>query len=179
MVDMDPSDRHTDPDARDRDDPADMADLARYAEELIDAVAVALPAWVQAVVGRRWDEWQGGELPAPVAEAARDAAAEAADLVLPPLRVLLAQDVEEQRSNPLSIIRTAVALPTAVLAAAGVPPVVRDAQAEQLFPGDDYDLAPGSFGDLAESVHEPGLRWGAAKAHVLMRRRRAEDTDVG
>jgi hypothetical protein len=59
-----------------------------------------------------------------------------------------------------------------VLAGAGVPDVVRDEQARRLFPDDRYDLVPGAFGDLDEAVHEPGIRWGAAKAHVLLRRRR-------
>jgi hypothetical protein len=68
--------------------------------------------------------------------------------------------------NPLAIVREAVAHPTAVLARAGVPPVVRDEHAEQLFPDDAYDLTPGAFADLDPALHEPGLVWGAAKAHV-------------
>jgi hypothetical protein len=60
-----------------------------------------------------------------------------------------------------------------VLADAGVPPVHRDGAAERLFPDDVYDLTPASFADLDAAVHEPGLVWGAAKAHVILRRRRA------
>jgi len=159
------------------DDPDDLDALAGYADALVDAVAVALPGWVQAAVARRWEEWDGGELPDHLADAAREAAEAATEDVLPPLRELLAQDVDEQRSNPLAIVRRAVRHPTAVLASAGVPGVVRDAQAEQLFPDDDYDLAPVAFADLDPSVHEPGLRWGAAKAHVLIQRRRAGEGD--
>ena len=155
------------------DDPADLEALSRYAGELVAAVEVALPAWVQGRVAERWAAWDGGELPAELADAARDAAGEAVEDVLPALRALLAEDVGDQRSNPLSLIRRAVVHPTRVLAAAGVPPVVRDEHAERLFPDDVYDLAPAAFGDLGEAVHEPGLRWGAAKAHVLLRRRRA------
>jgi hypothetical protein len=153
------------------DDPDDLAALARYADELYEAVEVALPAWVQRVVAGRWDAWSGDEVPAPVQEAARDAAARAGEEVLPMLRALLREDVGAQRSNPLAVVRRAVVHPTRVLAAAGVPPVVRDAQAERLFPDDAYDLSPAAFADLDPSVHEPGLRWGAAKAHVLLRRR--------
>ena len=91
---------------------------------------------------------------------------------MPALRALLAVDVGEQPTNPLEIIRRSVVHPTRVLAAAGVPPVERDEQARRLFPDDDYDLVPGAFGDLDPAVHEPGLHWGAAKAHVLLRRRR-------
>ena len=37
-----------------------------------------------------------------------------------------------------------------------------------------YDLSPASFADLAPALKEPGLVWGAAKAHVHLSRRRAE-----
>ena len=158
------------------DDPADLDALAGYAEELATAVAVALPGWVQRVVADRWDQWQGSELPPELGAATLDAAAAASDAVLPPLRELLGQDVGEQRSNPLSIVRRAVEFPTRVLAAAGMPEVVRDEHATRLFPDDVYDLVPGSFGDLDPAAHEPGLRWGAAKAHVLLRRRREPGT---
>jgi hypothetical protein len=59
-----------------------------------------------------------------------------------------------------------------VLRAAGVPPVRRDEFAEHAFPDDVYDLAPASFADVDPSLHEPGLVWGAAKAHVHLSRRR-------
>ena len=42
-----------------------------------------------------------------------------------------------------------------------------------MFPDDLYDLTPGSFRDLDPALHEPGLEWGAAKAHVHLARRRA------
>jgi hypothetical protein len=95
--------------------------------------------------------------------------------VEPALRDLLRADVDDQRTNPLAILRGAVRYPTGVLRAAGVPPVERDAHAVALFPEDDYDLSPAAFADLGPSVHEPGLRWGAAKAHVILRRRRRRE----
>lgn len=156
------------------DDPADLDALAGYAEDLATAVAVALPGWVQRVVAERWVQWQGGELPQELAAATLDAAAAASVAVVPSLRELLAEDVGDQRTNPLSIVRRAVVFPTRVLAAAGMPEVVRDEHAERLFPDDVYDLVPAAFGDLDPGAHEPGLRWGAAKAHVLLRRRRAD-----
>ncbi len=157
------------------DDPNDLEALARYADDLVTAVEVALPTWVQRVVADRWDQWKGGELPAEVADATSDAAGEASAEVVPALRALLSQDVADQEANPLAIVRRAVVHPTRVLAATGMPAVVRDEQAERLFPADAYDLVPGSFGDLDPAVHEPGLRWGAAKAHVLLQRRREAD----
>lgn len=155
------------------DDPDDLAKLADYADALAEAVEVALPGWVQRAVAQRWAEANdGAELPEPVAEAARDAAEQARDEVGPALRALLALDVEQQPTGPLDVIRRAVVHPTRVLAGAGVPSVQRDEHARRIFPEDDYDLSPGAFGDLDPSVHEPGLLWGAAKAHVVLHRRR-------
>jgi hypothetical protein len=154
------------------DDPEDLEVLARCADDLLAAVEVALPTWVQRVVADRWDQWRGGELPPAVAEAAADAASEASAAVVPALRELLACDVADQAGNPLALVRRATVYPTRVLAATGMPEVVRDDHAVRLFPADVYDLMPATFGDLDPSVHDPGLRWGAAKAHVVLRRRR-------
>ncbi len=154
------------------DDPDDLAMLARCAADLADAVDAALAGWVQRSVAGRWVEWSASPLPPEVAMAATEAGQAAREAVVPPLRELLTTDVDEQRTNPLTLIRGAVVHPTAVLQAAGVPPVVRDDQAARLFPADVYDLTPAAFADLDPSVHEPGLVWGAAKAHVVLRRRR-------
>ncbi|MGK2948680.1 MAG: hypothetical protein ACSLFP_08910 [Acidimicrobiales bacterium] len=154
------------------DDPDDAAALARYARALGDAVDVALVGWVEQAVAQRWEQCHSAPPPAAVAAAARAAGERARSEVLPQLRTLLATDVDAQRANPLALLRQAVAHPTTVLADAGVPPVERDPQAEQLFPDDLYDLTIATFGDLHPSVHEPGLVWGAAKAHVILRRRR-------
>jgi hypothetical protein len=82
--------------------------------------------------------------------------------------------VDQQATGPLALLREAVRYPTAVLADAGVPPVVRDEFAVRAFPDDAYGLAPAAFADVDPSLHEPGLVWGAAKAHVVLARRRAE-----
>ena len=50
--------------------------------------------------------------------------------------------------------------------------MVRDRFAEQTFPDDVYDLVPASFADVDPSLHEPGLLWGAAKAHTVLVRRK-------
>ena len=161
-------------DANPVDDPADAAALARYAGALADALVGALPGWVERSVAERYRQWRGDAPPGAVVAAGRAAATAAVADVEGPLRELLAQDPDEQRANPLAIVRRAVTRPTEVLRAAGVPPVARDGQAEQLFPEDTYDLTPGSFADIDPAVHEPGLVWGAAKAHVVLARRRAE-----
>lgn len=160
------------PPAQAPDDPADVAALADHAAALITALDATVAGWVQRVVAERWRSWRGEDLPAELLVAARQAGEDARAEVVPALRVLLATDVEQQRTNPLSVLRAAVRHPTAVLAAAGMPEVQRDAQAERFFPDDVYDLSPAAFADIDPSVHEPGLRWGAAKAHVVLRRHR-------
>ena len=64
--------------------------------------------------------------------------------------------------------------PTEVLRRAGVPPVARDEFAVHAFPDDDYGLTPAAFVDIDPSLQDPGVRWGAAKAHVVLSRRRQE-----
>jgi hypothetical protein len=149
----------------------DEAALARYGAELAAGVVRALPGWVvRCVVGRAeaWQPGRGEPLVAAAEEAGRQAAREQGAAVV----ALLATDVDDQATGPLAIVRTAVVHPTRVLAGAGVPAVERDEFAERAFPDDVYDLAPASFADLDPELHEPGIVWGAAKAHVILRRRR-------
>lgn len=155
------------------DDPEDAAALARYATDLADGMIAALPAWVERSVARVCVAYRGSVDEATL-EDAREAGRMAQAEVAPMLRALLAQDIDTQRANPLALARRAVRYPTQVLADAGVPPVVRDAHAEAQFPDDRYDLTPATFADLDPTLHEAGLRWGAAKAHVHKQRRRAE-----
>ena len=147
--------------------------LAGYATALADGVCAALGPWVSRSVALRADQWRPGAAAA-LAEAAATAGDRAAIEVGQELRDLLATDVDEQRTGPLAVLRGAVRFPTRVLAEAGVPAVVRDGFAERAFPGDVYDLAIAAFADLDPALHEPGLVWGAAKAHVVLARRRAE-----
>ncbi len=153
--------------------PTDEELLASYAAVLADGIERALGPWVVRGVAERADAWQPGLgriLREPAETAGRRAAAEVGRAV----RELLALAVDAQATGPLAVLRTAVRYPTEVLAAAGVPHVVRDEFAERAFPDDGYGLAPASFADLHPSLREPGLVWGAAKAHVVLARRRAE-----
>jgi hypothetical protein len=153
--------------------PADDAALAVHATTLADAVEEALPGWVVRRVAEVAEAWRPG-LAAELAPAAIEAGRRARAEIGPAVRALLATDVDEQRTGPLAVLRGAVAYPTEVLVAAGVPGVVRDDFAERAFPDDRYGLAPAAFADLDPALHEPGLVWGAAKAHVVLARRRAE-----
>jgi hypothetical protein len=143
--------------------------LADLAAALADGVDAALPAWVEANVRRLLLAFFGEADDGVLAEA-RTAGTAARDDIGPRLRALLDTDPDQQWTNPLSIVRTAVAYPTAVLRAAGVPAVVRDPQAEAQFPDDDYDLTPTKFADIDPELHEPSLSWGAAKAFIVKSR---------
>ena len=145
--------------------------LAGYATALADGIEAALPGWVEAQVARIMVAWTGAVPDEVRAEAGRAGAA-ARDELGPQVRALLALDIDDQRTNPMSIVRSAAAYPTAVLRAAGVPGIERDADAEAQFPDDDYDLVPTRFADLDPGLHDAGLHWGAAKAHVHLQRRR-------
>jgi hypothetical protein len=92
----------------------------------------------------------------------------------PRVRTLLETDIDEQRTNPLAVLRSLVGHPTAVLREAGAQPVARDDFKQRAFPDDVYDLSPASFAEVDPLLHEPGLAWGAAKAYVHLSRRRRE-----
>jgi hypothetical protein len=139
------------------------------AERLAVAVDEAIGPWVERSVARIMVAW-AGEVPAAVAADARQAGDRATAEVGAELRRLLALDAERQPTNPLSVLRAAVRYPTAVLRRAGVPPVVRDEFRERAFPDDSYDLAPATWKDVDESLHEPGIIWGVWKAKTVMDR---------
>src|SRR5262249_34663215 len=118
--------------------PDDERKLDEYATALADAIEAALPAWVVRSVEQRLQAWEG-RADSDVLDQARAAGERARAEIGPQIRRLLALDVDEQRSNPLSLVRRAVRYPTEVLQAAGVPPVRRDEFAEHAFPDDVYD----------------------------------------
>ncbi|MGH9118010.1 MAG: hypothetical protein ACRD0A_09095 [Acidimicrobiales bacterium] len=153
--------------------PSDEARLAAYATALADGIEAALPGWVVGNVERLVRAWLGDVDPAVLAgaeAAGRRAGAEVGTEV----RALVDADVDEQWTSPLDLVRRAVRFPTAVLRAAGVPPVERDSFADRAFPDDIYDLAPASYADVDPGLAEAGIEWGAAKAHVVLTRRRHE-----
>jgi hypothetical protein len=152
---------------------SDEEAFAAISAELLEAVARTLPGWVDRVVRERATD-AGLEIDESARAAASAAGAAAVAEVIPRLQVLLATDIDEQRTNPLSVLREAVRFPTEVLVALGVPQRDRDDFAVRSFPEDLYDLSPAAFADIDPELHEPGLRWGAAKAYVHLRRRRPE-----
>lgn len=141
--------------------------LAEFALALGDAIEAALPGWVIRCVEARQPLVTN-----PVREQAQAAAQTAVTATMPDIRELLATDIADQRGNPLDLLRAAVRFPTEVLRSAGAAPVERDEFDERVFPSDVYALSPAAFGDVDPDLTEPGLLWGAAKAHVHLRRRR-------
>ena len=141
---------------------ADEATLAALGAALADAVEDALPGWVANSI-------RLGAPDAPPAEVESAGQAALADVV-PRLRALLALDVDEQREGPLAVVRRAARYPTEVLRRQGVAPLERDDRQRDLFPDDDYNLAPARFADFGPAVAEAGITWGAAKAYVHRRR---------
>lgn len=149
----------------------DEAKLAGYASRLMEVAEQVLPTWVErAVISRTSVE--RFETDSLLFVATHQAQVDAARTVMPKLRVLLRLDIDRQRSTPLEVIRKAVPFPSRVLQLAGVPEVERDEFATRQLPTDVYDLTPMSLAAVHEDLHMPGLEWGAAKAHVHLRRRR-------
>jgi hypothetical protein len=148
-----------------------LASYASYAAELADGIEAALAPWVVGCVRRLMEAWSGS-LPADVRASAEEAGERCRQEVGPVVRELLERDIDAQHSTPLTLLRAAVRYPTEVLAAAGVPHVVRDAFAERAFPNDPYGLAPASLADVTPSLSELGIAWGAAKAFEHRRRHR-------
>jgi hypothetical protein len=155
------------------DDPGDAAALAAHARSLADAVDAAVPGWIDRSVRRVLAE-QGIVVDDALAGRIEAASAEAGAEGNRRIRALLAADVDEQAGNPLAVLRSLVRHATEVLQAAGAHPAARDEFAQRAFPADVYDLSPAAFADVDPSLHEPGLVWGAAKAHVHLARRRRE-----
>lgn len=149
------------------------AQLAQHAEALAQGIDQAIAGWVVRSVVTRMQQWQGS-VPEEVTALAETAGERARATVGVEVAELLALDIDQQRTAPLALLRGAVAHPTRVLEAAGVPHVERDEVDAALFPDDVYALAPASFADIDPELHELGMAWGAAKAFVHLARRRAE-----
>ncbi|MEO7398462.1 MAG: hypothetical protein ABIW84_07860 [Ilumatobacteraceae bacterium] len=143
-----------------------------YVQQLLDAVSRAVAPWLERCVVETSRRLTGG-CTDDLRTAAATMAAESAPTVVEQLRELFETDVEQQRTNPLSVLRAAVRHPTEVLARARIPPVRRDEFAERAFPVDVYALSPATWADVDESLREPGLIWGAWKAKSVLDRRRS------
>jgi len=162
-------------DAAREDEARALARLDETGAAIVAGVERQVPEWARAQVERLLDAW--GRAPADArvrAEAqSAEAGAAAARRIVAELRALFAVDPAQQQATPLEVVRTAYREPTVVLAAAGVPPIVRDEFDERAWPDDDYGLVPRTLGDLGDPELAPlHLAWGMAKATVIRARRR-------
>ncbi len=175
-TDANPPDR---PEAPDRPAPShpalddDATRLAEIATRLCEATLDAVPAWIEGLVVTRLRQW-AGHVSAELAAEAVTAGEAARDELAPRLRGLLAAEVEDQRTNPLQLLRETTHHAAAVLAGAGVPAMPRDQFEARSFPTDVYGLMPATWADVHPDLHELGLTWGAAKAYVFKARRRQQ-----
>jgi hypothetical protein len=147
--------------------------MDEYSAALASAVEAALPGWVRRCVIARLTA-AGGITTPEAEELIAEAQSEALLTTMPELRAFLELDVDQQRTNPLAVLRRAVRFPTGVLAQLGVPPIRRSEFDRETFPDDVYGLSPATWSDIDESVHDPGLFWGAWKAKTVLDRRRDE-----
>jgi hypothetical protein len=140
---------------------------------IVDGVERLAAQWVVSAVTHILDAW--GRLDAAeratALDQARVAGALGAARTVAELREFFATDVVGQRTTPLAIVRTLRRDATSVLAAAGVPPVERDAFDTRAFPDDVYALVPHSLADLGDDDLAPMLMvWGIGKSKVLRAR---------
>lgn len=136
-----------------------MSTIVERAVALADAIDAVLPAWVERCVRSRLTA-----MPRDVVVAAREAGQRARVEVGGAVRELMLRDVDEQRGNPLALLRGAVRFPTEVLLAAGATAIERDKFSRERFPDDDFDLTPANWSDIDPSLSDLGIAWGAAKA---------------
>jgi hypothetical protein len=150
---------------------SDAVQLPEPAADLLAAAAEVTEPWIrralvagaaeQGVDATGWPDLDRG-------------ARETASALLERLAVLLATDVDEQRTNPLSLYRAAIADASTILGHHGVPVPAADPFAAEHFPDDHYRLGPATWSDVDETLHQPGLAWGAWKALTVLQRRRDE-----
>lgn len=145
-----------------------------YSARLLQCVTLVAGTWAARLVDERL---AADGLTGRVSEESRRAAvSETERLAIEGLRDLLELDADLQRTNPLTVLRSATAPLGRFLASAGVTPVERDEFDRRSFPDDVYGLAPATWADIDASLLEPGIEWGAWKAATIIGRRRTEPT---
>lgn len=141
--------------------------LAEIAAELARLLRERVPGWLR----RRAESIVPGIDPGRL-EATLAATMEALG---PELDRILSADVDAGAGTPLAAVRAATGDVTRLLVDCGAAVPARDAFDARAFPDDLFGFGPAAFADIDPRLHEPGLRWGAARAHVHLRRRRELD----
>lgn len=153
--------------------PAEAKLLATHANALLDALRTTVERWaVNTLVSR-----SPADAHQRVQKGADRIRNYVRESVLPDLTSLLGADIDAQWTSPLEIVRSLVVPITAELQTLDVPPPQRDASSIALHQDDLYNIAPATFADVDPSLHDLGLAWGAAKAHVHLRRHKEMEPD--
>ncbi len=150
-----------------------VSELEPYSREMYLAVISAVPNWMTDRITSITRSGVGAvpkdmEAEMPVAVGRVEHEIERA------LLQLLATDVDEQRQNPLHVLRSCVGPATELMQRYSVPMPMRDEFETRSMPHDVYAIGPLTWKDLGEEVHEAGITWGAWKAAAILTRRRAE-----
>ncbi len=153
--------------------PEEAALLAHHANLLAQGLSGSVERWaLNAFVSRT---------PADAYESAQSGADqiknEVRDTVLPAVEQLLSTDIDHQWTSPLEIVRSLVGPITEALRESGAPLAVRNQSSVELRPDDLYNIAPATFAEIDPSLRDLGLAWGAAKAHVHLKRHRPPSSD--
>ncbi len=138
---------------------------AEAAEQLLAAADGVIPLWLERCVRKILLEQQieSGEADAKISLMVRQAS--------PMVMGELGASVTGVRAdNPLQVFRRAVVYPTLVLSELGAKEVHRDDFSRQSFPNDIFGLSPATWIDVDESLHDPGLIWGAWTAREALDR---------
>lgn len=152
---------------------ADDLDIETVASALLEAAVEATPTWVARSVGEIVAA-QGLQVDDAHTARVVEAGERAQRYVETNLGALLRTDIDQQRTTPLTIFRDAARFPVEVLHSVGAREVHRIDVDRWAFPNDPFGVTPASLADMGPAVHEAGIAWGAAKAHVHLRRRRDE-----
>jgi hypothetical protein len=145
----------------------DQARLAEIAGELAALLERSVPDWLRRCASAVVPDLAPGPLDATVAATM--------DVLVPELRRVLSADVDAGAGSPLAAIRAATGGVTQLLVDQGATAPPRDEFDVRAFPDDLFGFGPAAFADIDPTLHEPGLVWGAARAHVHLRRRREFD----
>lgn len=157
-------------DERHDDDVPRLADIGAAIASAVEELAVDYLVRRAADVVDAWGLVAGEDRPDLDARILR-ASVEARNRVTAELRVLLGEPAAAQGATPLEVVRGLPREVTRVLAASGIPAVVRDPFDERAWPDDRYEMVPRSLADLGDSRLAPlHLAWGVAKAKALRER---------
>lgn len=150
-------------------DASDEAKFLNHGQRLHRAISGAIRPWLDAVIETRIANTS-------IADQLDETLDEITLAVDRSITELINADVDQPLSGPLERIRREVEPLNDLLDRLGVSPPHRDAVDVQMRPADRHALGPMTFRDLGDDVHEAGITWGAAKAHLHLQRRQRPDT---